>query len=213
MNLLCMVNIAGLRKIIKELSENDDLPQDDKETLITLANSFIRSEEIVNRFSDYFENGYHFGYFLIQSQRIENTTKMIIEAAERFKASVEKRDVQEIDLNIPLGCLIRAMEKYIKSQSVVVSLRDFNKFRKQIIHRLYEDFSQSLEDIETSVEKTFPPDKINLLQTTLLEIGSQINLKIAEEMDDSMVTKQVAAQLGSMLKNEIGLSGVEFELL
>ena len=208
-----MVNIDGLKKLIKELTENKDLPVDSKKAFIALANNLIRSEEIVNRFSDYFENGYHFGYFLIQSQRIENTVKMVIEAAERLKASVEKRDVQEIELNIPLGSLIGGMEKYIESESVFKSLRDFNKFRRQVIHRLYEDFSQSLDDIEGSIAKTFPPEKINILQISLLEIGLQINLKIAEGMDDSMVAKQVVNQLGNQLRNEIGLYDLKFELL
>ncbi|HSE34516.1 MAG TPA: hypothetical protein VLB83_00180 [Candidatus Paceibacterota bacterium] len=208
-----MVNIEGLRKIIKELSENKDLPADGKEALITLAHNIIRSEEIVNRFSDYFKNGYHFGYFLIQSQRIENTVKMVIEAAERLKASTEERDIQEVNLNIPLGPLIGVMEKYIESEDVLKSLNEFNKFRKKIIHRLYEDFSQDLDSIETSVAEAFPPEKINTLQTSLLEIGAQINLKIAERMDDSMVAKRVANQLGNQLQNEIGISGIEFKLL
>ena len=58
-----MVNIDGLRKTIKELSENNNLPEDGKKALVSLANNLIRSEELVLRFSEYFDNGYHFGYF------------------------------------------------------------------------------------------------------------------------------------------------------
>lgn len=208
-----MINIDGLKKVRKELSENKDLPTEGRETLIALANNLIRGEEIVNRFSDYFKNGYHFGYFLIQSQRIENTVKTVIETAERLKATTEERDIQEINLNIPLGPLIEIMEKYIKSESLSKSLRDFNKFRRQVIHRLYEDFSQSLDEIEISIAETFPPEKINKLQASLLKIVSQINFKIVENMDDSMMAKQVANQLENTLRDEIGSFDLKFELL
>ena len=208
-----MVNIDGLRKTIKELSENNNLPEDGKKALVSLANNLIRSEELVLRFSEYFDNGYHFGYFLIQSQRIESTIKSVIEAAERLKATVEKRVVQEINLNIPLGPLIDIMGKNIKEDETFKQLKEFNGFRKQMTHKLYEDFSQDLGDIELSIAKNYPPEKINNLQISLLEIATQINLKIAEQMDDSMVAKQVATQLGKTLQNEIGLSDLKFELI
>lgn len=208
-----MVNIEGLRETIRELTENKDLPEDGKKTLIALAHSIIRSEEIVNRFSDYYQNGYHFGYFLIQSQRIENSVKAVIEAAERLKASMEERVVENVDLNIPLGPLIGTMKKYIESKDVSDSLEEFNTFRKNIIHKLYEDFSQSLDEIEASIAKNFPPEKINSLQTSLLEIGLQINMKITEKMDDSMIAKQVAIKLKNQLRDDVGLAGIEFKLL
>lgn len=208
-----MVNIEGLRKIIKELSENNDLPKEGREALVSLANNLIRSEELVSRFSEYFENGYHFGYFLIQSQRIENTVRSVIEAAERLKATTEKRAIQEINLNIPLGPIVDIMGKYIKGDEIFKQLKEFNEFRRQVIHRLYEDFSQDLGDIEISIAKNYPPEKINNLQTSLLEVGVQINLKIAEQMDDSMVAKQLATQLEKTLRKEIGLSDLQFELI
>lgn len=208
-----MANIEGLRNIAQGLTGNKDLPVENKEALIALANNLLRSEEIVIRLSDYFKNGYNFGYFLIQSQRIENTVKMVIEAAEQLKASTEGRDVCKNDLNIPLGPLIQKMEKYIKSEDVLNPLKNFNRFRRQIIHKLYEDLSQSLDDIGASVAETFPPDKVNLLQISLLEIGSQINLQLAERLDDSMIAKQVAKQLGDQLRNKVGISNLDFKLL
>ena len=82
-----------------------------------------------------------------------------------------------------------------------------------MIHGLYEDFSKSLDNIEISVAESYPPEKINNLQNLLFEIQMQISLKITEQMDNSMIAKQVLTQLGKQWQNEMSVSDIQFDIL
>lgn len=211
-----MENMNGLKKAIKELLDNNDIPAENKKSTIALMNSFVRADQSRHRYSEYFKNGYYFGYFLIQSQKIETRVKSLVGVAESLKAISEKRAVRNIDLNIPLGALIKTLEKYIISEEVFGSLREFNNFRINVIHRLYEDFSQDLSDIESSVSENFPPEKINKLDFSLIGISYKINSEIMKHLKSVSPNLEAVTYSEKELKelfDDLGWPDVKFAFI
>ncbi|MBP6945998.1 MAG: hypothetical protein KBC74_02175 [Candidatus Pacebacteria bacterium] len=201
-----------LRTLLKQIREDASLPGE-KEIFVQLLNTLIRSNELVYRYDEYYKAGYHLGYFLIQSQRIEKTVAGVIDSAEKLRARTLKVDEREIDLNIPLGVLINRLKNYIEGDSVFVPLIEFNEYRKVAIHRLSEDFSRSLVEIEMSIAEDYPPEKVNGLQNILIEVTARIGQKILDLMENTMAAKSIGTQLGERLLKEVALPDLEVTIL
>lgn len=164
--------LQNLKTLRKEWQDDKSITEEERKLRMDLVNSFIRSHEIVLRVDEYNENGYYFGYLLIQSQRIEATIKPLILILERYKAKKESRKeaLTEIDLEIPLGALIKKLKDYISSDFLFSELMKFKNFRNKIIHKIDKDLSMSLAEIENSIFREYPFDSITRLQGTLLRV-------------------------------------------
>lgn len=178
-------NLIFLRN---EWQTDKSITEEDRKFRIGMIDPFIRSHEIVLRLNEYQDNGYYFGYLLIQSQRIEATLKPVILQLERYKAKKESREVRilEDDLDIPLGSLINKLEQYIESNVLFSELKNFKNFRNKIIHKIDKDPSIPLSEIENSILKECHPESINRLQSLVFRIylfldPSIFNFKVLQD--------------------------------
>lgn len=208
-----MDEIERFRQLRKEIQENSDLPNE-KDVIVQLLNTLVRGNELVYRFDEYYRAGYHLGYFLIQSQRIENTVAGAIDSAETLRARKSMIEKNDLRLNTkPLGALIDLLQKYIEGDSVFVPLREFNRYRITIVHRLSEDFSRSLTEIEQSVARDYPPEKINEIQNILIEVTARIGQKVFDLMEDELIAKKAGNKLGNDLLELVALPDLEFTII
>ncbi len=208
-----MNRLEGLRALLQQTEADKSIAYEYKIVLIQLLNTLIRSNELTRRYDEYFRKGYNLGYFLIQSQRMEQTLKGVIDSAEKLRAKVHNTTEKNIKTDIPLGALIKILEKYIKGDTIFLPLNNFNKYRRAVIHKIAEDFSKSLTDIEASIENDYPPDKINNLQNILFEVSRRINIKLVDLADDPIKANQATFKINQILLEGLGLSNLEFEIL
>lgn len=201
-----------LRQLLKEIEENSSLPKE-KDVFVQLLNTLIRGNELVYRFDEYYRAGYNLGYFLIQSQRVEKTVAGAIGSAETLRARKLKAEERKLDLNIPLGGLINLLQKYIHGDAVFVPLQEFNQYRRTVIHRLSEDFSKSLAEIEHSIAEDYPPERINELQNILIEVTARIGQQVVDLMDDELLAKKIGSQIGDRLLAMVALPELEFTII
>lgn len=97
-------------KSLKETWQSDTtVLADEMKLRMDLVDSAIRGQELLLRLNQYEDNGYYFGYLLIQSQRIEAGIKPLLLILEQYKSKKEKRAVKlsKDELEIPLGALIK----------------------------------------------------------------------------------------------------------
>jgi len=165
------IAIKNLRTLKEEFKNDPKITKEQSEIAIRLADSIIRSHEILLRLNEYEEEKFYFGYLLIQAQRIEKTIKSVILILNK-KRTEDGTSVllSEDDLNKPLGVLINNLEKYIKSDFLFKELRNFKEFRDKMIHRINDDYSISLYDMENSIPFEYSINTINRLQALLLKI-------------------------------------------
>lgn len=209
-----MDQIKKYREILIETKNNTALPIVEKETLVRLLNTLIRSNELIYRSNDYLEKGYNLGYFLIESQRVERMVSDVINSAEKLRAKTLGIAEQIININVPLGFLINnLLINYVSGNDVFTSLNDFKDYRNQLVHKLTADFSKPLSEIEASISIDYPQQRISELQVMLVEIHTQINLKLVDQIDNAMVAKEMGEKLGKILKQKIGTTNVQFQVL
>lgn len=164
--------IVNNLKSLKERFRNDtEMTGEQVITAVHMADSFIRSYEILLRLNEYEKEKFYFGYLLIQAQRIEQTLKGIILGLNKNKVNKGTAVlISEDDLNIPLGALVTELGKYIRSDFIFTELGKFKDFRNKIIHRINDDYSVTLYELENSILEEYDINKINNLQALLLKI-------------------------------------------
>ncbi|HRH55774.1 MAG TPA: hypothetical protein PK609_02830 [Candidatus Paceibacterota bacterium] len=204
--------LEGLRKLLKETESNTDLPEE-KEVIIQLLNTIIRSNELILRSEEYLSSGFNLGYFLIQSQRIEKTVSGIIDSGEKLRAMSSKTKPKDINLNIPLGQLTKLLSKYIEGDAVFVPLKEFNDYRKVTIHRLSDDFTRPLSEIEASIAADYPFVKINNLQSILMEAQRRISVRTLEFMPEGENARTTGTKLAAEMERVLNLNDLNIKLL
>jgi len=194
--------ISFYHTLLKEVESSNDSSDENKKVMTTFINTLIRSEELVHRGNEYLENGYFIGYLLIESQRIELTIASVLESAERLKASKDKRSLRNINTNKTLGQLINHMENYVSGEDVFTPLEEFRDFRNQITHKLHQDFSKNLNEIEFSIHENYPLKRINDLQGILSIVNVKLGKDYSGYLKDAPIVADALNKLGDKL-NEI----------
>lgn len=167
-------------KSLKEEWQNDkSLNEEEVKLRIGMVNPFIRGHEILLRLNEYEDGGFYFGYLLIQSQRIESSIKSLLVALYRYKAKTESKNeiLLESKLDIPLGAFITELKKYILSEVLFGELEKFKDFRNKIVHKINDDLSLNLSEIENSIFLEYHPDSIAQLQTLIFKVFKVLDSK------------------------------------
>lgn len=182
--------LNNLISLKNEWQNSQIISEKDRELRINMVNTFIRSHELILRLNDYKENGYYFGYLLIQSQRIEETIRTILTQLENYRAKKESRSVIQINMDIPMGALIDKLKHYIESDLLFFELSEFKKLRDKIVHKLNKDFSVSLLKIENLIHQEYHPEKINHLQALLLSTTISLDPKTFGNIAQKNIMKE-----------------------
>lgn len=207
-----MDRIEAYKKIKHDSLSNKELG-DSGNSIVAMLDILIRSEELLKRLYDYFDDGYHLGYLLIQSQRIEVLMVNIITQAENLRDLKSHNEGRKESLEkASLGNLIRYMEVHIESTTIFEELRKFKDFRNKIVHKINEDFSLSLHEIENSIKEEYSPDSIFKMQHFLSEILKEINSEIFRMKLGVSEAEKIISLWDKNFQEKIGVSGFEFKI-
>ncbi len=207
-----MDRIEAYKKIKHDSLNNKELG-DSGNSIVAMLDSLIRSEELLKRLYDYFDHGYHLGYLLIQSQRIEALMVNIITQAENLRDLKSHNEGRKENLEkASLGNLIGYMEVHIESATSFEELRKFKDFRNKIVHKINEDFSVSFHEIENSIKEEYSPDSIFKMQHFLSEILKEINSEIFRMKLGVSEAEKIISLWDKNFQEKIGVSGFEFKI-
>jgi hypothetical protein len=168
--------IARLEALKTKTQQDKTLSKGERDQGVKIIEPFIRGREMLSRGEDYLDNGYYFGYLMLQSQRIETAIKPILRLLEENQAQRNFREVREVDLEVSLGILIKKLKQYIDGSTYFSKLDEFKQFRNDIMHKLYHDHSMSLLEIEDSIVENYDVEAINSLHEMILRTTLRLGL-------------------------------------
>jgi hypothetical protein len=193
-----MINSAeerlnSYRKLLAEL-QNSPKPQSANDEITLLLKKAIRIEELGVYRKFYFNQGCYFGLLLIQSQVFENQIKNLIKSCETYieKSNVvfSYYDYRHLPLNkMTLGQLVdKSLPHYVVYDKLSNSLREFNGFRKSVIHHLTDDYDKQLAELEEQIASHYVYNSYAVIENMILESTNRINLRLAQaaSIDDEI---------------------------
>jgi hypothetical protein len=195
--------ISNLKKL---LIETEKIMPPVNESVILPIKKLIRRHEVELIQRDYFYKECWFGYFLLQSQIIEEQLREIIRSAELLLKKERKAAILSPKITLEkltLGTLLEEIRKYIDYQPLFDSLDKFNKNRKRIIHHLIDDYSSDINFLEREISLKFSPDIITYILTQTFEVSRRISERMITN-ENKALTKNIrnAFKAATGLANE-----------
>lgn len=174
--------LKGYRDILSQLEALPDFPG--KSEITILLKKSIRTEEMAIYRRHYFNSGCFFGLFLIQSQVIENQLKNLIISCESYleKSSNSfalykyKKPLDEMTLGEVID---KPLSYYVKYEKLSERLRQFNRFRKSVIHHLTDSYEVELSTLEAEIASSYIANVYTKIESMISEANARISYRFA----------------------------------
>lgn len=176
--------IAEYEEILSRIYELDS--SEGKDLLINMVKRLIRTEEIADYRQRYFNNGYYFGFILMQSQVYEFALRSLIENCEVYidltKSGFKKYQYFGNKLDrLTLGELVnKPFLYYIKYPELFDEIVQFNKLRKDVIHHLVGNLDIGLTDLEGKIKLNHITNFYSNIENMIHAASTNINNRIGK---------------------------------